>query len=78
MKTKQEQIVSQKLQDIFQIPPNDLGNQYITSFYKLFTRPLKKLPFLFIVPLSAAVALAGYLMFGHLIIHLVSLLQYGF
>lgn len=78
MKTHNKQILSQELQDIFQIPPNDLGNRRVTMLYKWFTKPLKTLPFLYIVPLSLIAAVIAYLLFGHLIIRLVSLLQYGF
>lgn len=63
---------------IFAVPPNDLGNRWLTFFYKLFTRPLKKMPFLYILPLSFFAAVALYYLLGPLLITLVSILQYGF
>lgn len=71
-----------KLQDefnrVFSLPPNDLGNKWLTHIYKFVTHPLKKMPFVYIVPLSFVVALAMYVLLGQLVIKLVSILQYGF
>ncbi len=63
---------------IFSVPPNDLGNRWLTFFYKLFTGPLKKMPFLYILPLSFFAAVALYYLLGSLLIKFVSILQYGF
>ena len=63
---------------IFAVPPNDLGNTRLTFFYKFFTRPLKQMPFLYILPLSFLTAVFLYYLFGSLLIKLVSILQYGF
>jgi hypothetical protein len=69
--------LKQSLQDIYNIPPNDLYYRPVTRVYKLLTGRLKKMPFLYIVPLSFFVAAGLYLIFGQLVIKLVSLLQYG-
>ncbi|MDA1316731.1 MAG: hypothetical protein O3B87_01755 [bacterium] len=66
------------MQSIFAIPPNDLHHKLLTNWYKLATSPLKRMPFIYIVPLSLGASLAVYMLFGQLIIQLVSLLQYGF
>jgi hypothetical protein len=63
---------------IFSVPPNDLGNKQLTFFYKLFTRPLKQMPFLYIIPFSFLTAVFLYYLLGPLLIKLVSILQYGF
>lgn len=63
---------------IFSLPPNDLGNKWLTYLYKFFTHPLKKMPFIYIVPLSVLFATLLYVLLGQLVIRLVSVLQYGF
>jgi hypothetical protein len=70
--------LKQKLEEVYSIQPNDLHFRPVTRIYKLLTRPLKQMPFLFIIPSALATALVMYLMFGHLVVGLVSLLQYGF
>lgn len=70
--------LKQKLEEVYSIQPNDLHFRPVTRIYKLLTRPLKQMPFLFIIPGALATALVMYLMFGHLMVGLVSLLQYGF
>jgi len=60
------------------LPPNDLHSRMLTSLYKFFTAPLKKMPFAYIVPLSLGVAFLMYLVTGKMLINLVTLLQYGF
>lgn len=67
-----------EFRSIFSLPPNDLGNKWLTFLYKYFTRPLKKMPFLYIVPLSILVAIGMYILLGPFVIQLVSVLQYGF
>lgn len=67
-----------KFQQIYSLPPNDLHNEVLTSWYKFLTAPLKRMPFAFIVPLSIGIAVMMYLVVGQLLIHLVSLLQNGF
>ncbi len=63
---------------VFSLPPNDLGNKWLTHIYKYITHPLKKMPFVYIVPLSVVAALMMYVLFGQLVVKLVSILQYGF
>lgn len=71
-----------KIQDefnqVFSLPPNDLGNRKLTFVYKFITHPLKRMPFLYIVPLSLLVAAGLYFLFGQFVIKLVSTLQNGF
>jgi len=63
---------------IYAVSPNDLGNQTLTWLYKLLTKPIKALPFLYIGPLSLLGSLVLYLLLGKFVIKLVNLLQYGF
>jgi hypothetical protein len=67
-----------KVNEVYFIPPNDLGFVPLTKLYKLFTRPLKTAPFIIIIPLSFLAAIVGYYVFGYLIVRLASILQYGF
>lgn len=50
----------------------------LTSWYKFLTAPLKRIPFLYIIPLSILLAALMYLTVGQLLIRLVTLLQHGF
>lgn len=68
----------QKFQQIYSLPPNDLHNEILTSWYKFLTAPLKRIPFLYIIPLSVLIAAFLYLVVGQLLIRLVTLLQHGF
>jgi len=63
---------------IYTVSPNDLGNHTLTWLYKLLTRPIKALPFLYFVPLSIIGSLVLYFLLGQFAIKLVNLLQYGF
>ncbi len=67
-----------KLQEVFYLPPNEVGPSFVTRWFKQVTRYLKIMPFIYIVPLSFFAAAAAYVVLGPLIIKLVSLLQYGF
>lgn len=67
-----------KLERIFQLEPNDLHIPLLTTIYKTLTRPLKSLPIVYIIPISLGSAFLMYLVFGSLVVRLVSLLQYGF
>lgn len=71
-------VVKRKLHEIFVIEPNDLGIHFITSVYKRITGHLKTMPFIFIIPACLIAALLASLIFGHLAVRLVTLLQYGF
>lgn len=68
----------QKMNDVFSLEPNDLGSQTLTRMYKFITSRLKSMPFFYIIPLSGLGAILMYLSFGHLVVKLVSILQYGF
>ena len=70
--------LKQKLNEVFINEPSDLGLNFLTNLYKISTRPLKNIPFVIIVPLSFIFAVVIYVLFGKLIIKLVTLLQYGF
>lgn len=71
-------VVKRKLHEIFVIEPNDLGVNFFTILYKRATSHLKTMPFLFIIPACLVAALFASLIFGHLAVRLVTLLQYGF
>ena len=70
--------LDKKFDRIFDLEPNDLQFPLLTYVYKLLTRPLKSIPIVYIVPLSLVGAIFLYLVFGPLVVKLVSLLQYGF
>lgn len=68
----------QKLEEVYFVQPNDLGYPFLTNIYHKITKFFKTMPFIFIIPTSFMGALILYVLFGSLIIKLVSLLQYGF
>ncbi len=70
--------LQQKLDEVFMLEPNNLGTTFITVLYHRLTKFLKTMPFVFVIPLSFITAVVLYLIFGPLLIKLVSLLQYGF
>lgn len=78
MRTSPTVDIDKNMQSIFAIAPNDLHQKSLTNLYKIATQPLKRMPFVFIIPLSLGASLAVYMLFGQLVIKLVSLLQYGF
>ncbi|HRN70453.1 MAG TPA: hypothetical protein PLS49_04660, partial [Candidatus Woesebacteria bacterium] len=49
---------------IFSLPPNDLGNKWLTYLYGFFAHPLKKMPFIYILPLSLVGAIVLYVLLG--------------
>lgn len=67
-----------KLEEVYGVSPNDLGNRQLTAVYKQVTRFLKTMPFVLIVPFSFMVALCLYLLIGPLLVKLATYLQYGF
>lgn len=67
-----------KLEEVFILEPNDLGNGVLTSLFKRTSAFLKVMPFLYILPMSLVLSFMAYVLFGALIVKLVSLLQYGF
>lgn len=70
--------LKKQMNEIFLLEPNNLGFWPLTSLFKKTTKPLKTMPFIIIIPLTFIIALIMYLIFGNLLIKLVSLLQYGF
>lgn len=68
----------QKLDEVYAVVPNDLGSPVLTGYYHRITKFLKTMPFLYVIPISLMGALILYILFGSLVIKLVSLLQYGF
>jgi len=70
--------LKRKLNEVFVVEPNDLGIVFLTNWYKRITAYFKTAPFLIVIPLSFLVAIFLYLIFGYLVVRLVSLLQYGF
>ncbi len=77
MKTLNNKI-RQKLDEVYSVKPNDLGTPVINELYHGTTKFFKTMPFIFIIPSSFLGALILYVLFGSLVIRLVSLLQYGF
>lgn len=69
--------LQEQLQEIFALEPNDLSLPPLTRMYKITTGRLKTMPFLYVVPLAFIFAIVLYILFGQLVIKLVSLLQYG-
>lgn len=67
-----------KLQEVYFIEPNDLGNPQLTAVYKITTSFLKKMPFIFIIPLSMIFSIMLYVLLGGLVVKLTTILQYGF
>lgn len=67
-----------KLQEVYFVEPNDLGNTTLTTVYKIGTSFLKQMPFIFIIPLSMAFSVMLYVLLGGLVVRLATLLQYGF
>ncbi len=67
-----------KLDEVYQIEPNNLGVSFLTLIYKRITQPLKRFPFLTLVPLAFILAFIAYLLLGSLLVKLVTVLQYGF
>lgn len=70
--------LKQKLEEVYSVTPNDLGNPLLNNAYHGITKFFKTIPFIFIIPLSFIVAVALYFIFGTLLVNLANLLQYGF
>lgn len=78
MKKHQWDKIRQKQSEIYTLEPNSFRYETITQWYKKTTAPFKTMPFLYILPLSGLIAIASYLLLEHLLVNIVSLLQYGF
>jgi len=70
--------LQQKLEEVFLVEPNNLGFSIVTTLYHRLTGFLKTMPFIFVIPISFIAAIILYIIFGSLLVKLVSLLQYGF
>lgn len=77
MKTIQYRL-KHKLQEVYILEPNSLGNPILTNIYKFATSFLKQMPFVFVIPLSVLFTVFLYFLVGPLIVKLTTLLQYGF
>lgn len=66
------------MHQVYVVEPNNLGNGYITDWYRFLVSYLKYMPFLYIIPLSLAGTVFVYLLVGPLLVRLATLLQYGF
>ena len=64
--------------EVYSITPNDLHISWLTKIYKYLGGYVKFLPFRVLIPFSVIAALIIYILFGMLVIRLVSILQYGF
>lgn len=64
--------------EVYAVSVNDLSVPFLTNIFKRYAPYLKYFPFRIILPISVVGALAAYLIFGMMIIRLVSRLQYGF
>lgn len=67
-----------RLNEVFLLEPNNLGAGFLTNLYKKIVARFKVAPFIILIPTSFMISALAYLVFGYLLINLVSLLQYGF
>ncbi len=70
--------LKRKLNEVFSVEPNDLGNDFITHYFKRITAYFKVIPFVYIIPLTFLISLFLYFLFGRLLVKLVTILQYGY
>ena len=70
--------LKRKLNEVFSVEPNDLGNDFITYYFKRITAYFKVIPFVYIIPLTFLISLFLYFLFGRLLVKLVTILQYGY
>lgn len=78
MTDKAYRLLKKRLNETYSLPINNLNLSWLNQLFKIFTSPLKSFPFKIVIPFSFVFALLLYLIFGLLVIRLVSLLQYGF
>lgn len=64
--------------EVFVLEPNDLHFPLATKIFKKFSPLLKIFPFRVFVPLSVLGTVLLYILFGAIVIRLVTVLQYGF
>lgn len=66
------------IEEMYIVPPNDLGIPLLTSWYRSINRFFKSMPFLIIVPLAILVFILLAFISQHLIIRLATFIQYGY
>lgn len=72
-----QNLLRKKIREVYSVEPNDLHIMPLTKWYKMLTGRLKQMPFLYVVPVAFLIVLVMYLVFGHLVVGLAGLLQYG-
>jgi len=70
--------MKQKMNEVFSVEQNELGIGFITNYFKKITSYLKTAPFIFVIPLAISISLFLYIIFGRLLVKLVTILQYGY
>lgn len=70
--------LKRKMNEVFSIEPNELGVNFLTSYFKKLTAYLKVAPFVYIIPLTFILSIFLYFVLGRFLIKLVTVLQYGF
>lgn len=70
--------MKQKMNEVFSIEPNDLGVNILTNYFRKITSYLKTAPFIIVIPLAILISLFLYIIFGRLLVRLVTILQYGY
>ena len=71
-------ILHNKIEDVYMVEPNDLGDTRITEIYRSIAARFKVMPFIYVIPVAVVFTFFSYFLFGALIIKLATLLQYGF
>jgi len=66
------------IQELYIVPPNDLGIPIVTSWYRAINKFFKSMPFLIIVPLTILIFILLALVSQHIIIRLATFIQYGY
>lgn len=67
-----------KMNEVFSIEPNELGVNFLTSYFRKITAYLKVTPFVYVVPLTFLTSIFLYFLLGRFLVKLVTVLQYGF
>jgi hypothetical protein len=70
--------LKRKMDEVFSIEPNELGINFLTTYFKKLTIYLKVVPFVYIIPLTFITSIFLYFVLGRFLIKLVTVLQYGF
>ena len=70
--------MKQKMNEVFSVEPNDLGINILTNYFRKITSYFKTAPFILVIPLAILISLFLYIIFGGLLVRLVTILQYGY